>query len=161
METNEAVITVITLAIMLGIIGAFTILITIKYKYPAILAKKIDFESSFNYNINFTPEVIRFITNVLINPALYNITNNVIYNIYSGAGIWTANNIIDREFYCYYNVNDDIKKYYKDINSKLTMADKYLLEQFTKYINNRLEEYKNNIIYKSNITIKDILDSSN
>lgn len=31
----------------------------------------------------------------------------------------------------------------------------------TKYINNRLEEYKNNIIYKSNITITDILDSSN
>lgn len=41
------------------------------------------------------------------------------------------------------------------------MSDKYLLEQFTKYINNRLEEYKNNIIYKSNITIKDILDSLN
>lgn len=41
------------------------------------------------------------------------------------------------------------------------MADKYLLEQSTKYINNRLEEYKNNIIYKSNITITDILDSSN
>ena len=41
------------------------------------------------------------------------------------------------------------------------MADKYLLEQFNKYINNRLGEYKNNIIYKSNITIKDILDSSN
>ena len=69
--------------------------------------------------------------------------------------------IIDREFYCYYDLNDDIKKCYKDINSKLTMADKYLLEQFTKYINNRLEEYKNNIIYKSNITITDILDSSN
>lgn len=34
------------------------------------------------------------------------------------------------------------------------MADKYLLEQFTKYINNRLEEYKNKnrvpIIRKSN-----------
>lgn len=41
------------------------------------------------------------------------------------------------------------------------MADKYLLKQFTKYINNRLEEYKNNIIYKSNIIIKDILDSLN
>lgn len=32
METNEAVITVITLAIILGIIGAFAVLITIKYK---------------------------------------------------------------------------------------------------------------------------------
>jgi hypothetical protein len=41
------------------------------------------------------------------------------------------------------------------------MADKYLLEQFKKYITNRLEEYKDTIIYKSNITIKDILDSSN
>lgn len=161
METNEAVITVITLAIILGIIGAFAVLITIKYKYPAIFTKKIDFESSFNYNINFTPEVIYFITNALTNPALYNISNSVIYNIHNGVGIWTNNNIINREFYCYCDLNDDIKKCYKDINSKLTMADKYLLEQFTKYINNRLEEYKNNIIYKSNITIKDILDSSN
>jgi hypothetical protein len=110
---------------------------------------------------NFTPEVIYFITNALTNPALYNISNSVIYNIHNRVGIWTNNNIINREFYCYCDLNDDIKKCYKDINSKLTMADKYLLEQFTKYINNRLEEYKNNIIYKSNITIKDILDSSN
>lgn len=161
METNEAVITVITLAIILGIIGAFAVLITIKYKYPAIFTKKIDFESSFNYNINFNPEVIRFITGVLINPTLYSIDKYSIYNIYTDVGIWIANDINNREFYYYSKIDEQIIKYCKDINSKLTMADKYLLEQFKKYITNRLEEYKDTIIYKSNITIKDILDSLN
>lgn len=161
MEANQIIIIAVITSIILSIIVGFIVLTIIKHKYPAILTKKIYFESLFNYNINFTPEVIYFITNALTNPALYNISNSVIYNIHNGVGIWTNNNIIDREFYCYYDLNDDIKKCYKDINSKLTMADKYLLEQFTKYINNRLEEYKNNIIYKSNITIADILDSSN
>lgn len=161
MEANQIIIIAVITSIILSIIVGFIVLTIIKHKYPAILTKKIDFESSFNYNINFTPEVIYFITNALTNPALYNISNSVIYNIHNGVGIWTNNNIINREFYCYCDLNDDIKKCYKDINSKLTMADKYLLEQFKKYITNRLEEYKDTIIYKSNITIKDILDSLN
>ena len=98
------------IGLLLGIIVGFIVLTIIKHKYPAILTKKIYFESLFNYNINFTPEVIYFITNALTNPALYNISNSVIYNIHNGVGIWTNNNIINREFYCYCDLNDDIKK---------------------------------------------------
>lgn len=161
MEANQIIIIAVITSIILSIIFSFIVLTIIKHKYPAILTKKIYFESSFNYNINFNPEVIRFITDVLINPTLYSINKYSIYNIYTDVGIWIANGINNREFYYYSKIDKQIIKYCKDINSKLTMADKYLLEQFKKYITNRLEEYKDTIIYKSNITIKDILDSLN
>lgn len=95
MEANQIIIIAVITSIILSIIVGFIVLTIIKHKYPAILTKKIYFESLFNYNINFTPEVIYFITNALTNPALYNISNSVIYNIHNGVGIWTNNNIIN------------------------------------------------------------------
>lgn len=64
METNEAVITVITLAIILGIIGAFAVLITIKYKYDIkpddLKINSIIFEDRDSY-LNFLNNFIKHV----------------------------------------------------------------------------------------------------
>ena len=81
MEANQIIIIAVITSIILSIIVGFIVLTIIKHKYPAILTKKIYFESLFNYNINFTPEVIYFITNALTNPALYNVIKILIQNL--------------------------------------------------------------------------------
>lgn len=52
MEANQIIIIAVITSIILSIIVGFIVLTIIKHKYPAILTKKIYFESLLNYNID-------------------------------------------------------------------------------------------------------------
>lgn len=125
MEANQIIIIAVITSIILSIIVGFIVLTIIKHKYPAILTKKIYFESLFNYNINFTPEVIYFITNALTNPALYNNEDLCISIDYT--------NIQDVTFGVYDNLKNDIYDYRINIKEKTLGYVELIFEKYSSF----------------------------